>query len=237
MNRREPVLAGVPAMRQTGNGGAAVRAAPRVFGGLLAFGLLWGCGAGEASLPDDKGPPPVTVEVMTLEPELLRNVVQIPGQLEAEYSIALRPEIEGVIASIGFVEGQQVTEGDVLFRLRDEEQRARVREAQAQLALASDEHRRTQELARRSVSSAAQLDRAAAEREVARARVELARVELDSMPSTGSSSCSRCPRWPWAACARELLWSLQWLPFPARPSPGRCSSFPRPSIPRDAESC
>jgi membrane fusion protein (multidrug efflux system) len=120
-----------------------------------------------------------TVELVTLAPEELRHVVEIPGQLESEYTVEVRAEVEGIVASIEFVEGEQVEAGHVLFRLRDEEQRARLQEAEAQLALAVDVHRRTQELAQRNVSSAAQLDRAAAELGVARARVEIARVELE----------------------------------------------------------
>jgi membrane fusion protein (multidrug efflux system) len=120
-----------------------------------------------------------TVELVTLATEELRHVVEIPGQLESEYAVEVRAEVEGIVANIDFVEGQPVEAGHVLFRLRDDEQRARLQEAEAQLALAVDVHRRTQELAQRNVSSAAQLDRARAELGVARARVEIARVELE----------------------------------------------------------
>ena len=154
----------------------------RAFGGsaLLALVASGGAGCGEgADAPPGGFEDEPTVELVTLEPEELRHVVEIPGQLESEYTVEVRSEVEGIVASLEFTEGQQVEAGRVLFRLRDDEQRARLREAEAQLALAMDVHRRTQELAQRNVSSAAQLDRAAAELGVARARVEIARVELD----------------------------------------------------------
>lgn len=149
-------------------------------GALLALLAGGGAGCGGAA---DEAPgawqDEATVELVTLEPEELRHVVEIPGQLESEYTVDVRSEVEGIVARTGFEEGQRVEAGHVLFQLRDDEQRARLQEAEAQLALAVDVHRRTQELAQRNVSSAAQLDRALAELGVARARVEIVRVELE----------------------------------------------------------
>ena len=88
-------------------------------------------------------------------------------------------EISGLIESIEFDEGQAVKARDVLFRLRSAEQRARLREAESELALQKAIHERTVRLVKGNVSSAAQLDRAAAEHERAKARVQLARVQLD----------------------------------------------------------
>ncbi len=144
---------------------------------LLAT-LEAGCGR-DAGDPDGAFEPETSVELVTLVPEELRHVVEIPGQLESEYTVDVRSEVEGIVAGLSFTEGQAVEAGHVLFRLRDDEQRARLQEAEAQIVLAEEVHRRTQELARRNVSSAAQLDRASAELGVARARVEIARVELD----------------------------------------------------------
>ena len=67
----------------------------------------------------------------------------------------------------------------MLFRLRDEEQVARLREAEANLRLARHMFERTKELATREAVSQAQQDRVAADLAVAEARVDLARVELE----------------------------------------------------------
>ena len=69
----------------------------------------------------------------------------------------------------------------MLFRLRDDEQRARLREAEAQLALTEGAWRRAQALAGEHVLSAAELDQAIANRSAARARIDLARVGLERM--------------------------------------------------------
>jgi membrane fusion protein (multidrug efflux system) len=150
--------------------------------GLLAVGL-WaatGCGQGDASAPGAPAdPPPVSVELVTLEPELLRDEVAFVGQLEAAGSVMVRAEVEGVIERIGFEEGSVVEAGQILFELRNDEQEARLRLAEAELAKVASEYRRTKRLADRNAASAAALERQAAELQIARAAVDLADVQLD----------------------------------------------------------
>ena len=122
---------------------------------------------------------PITVELLKVEPQLLRDTATFSGQLDAEYSVDLKAETSGVIESVLFEEGQSVKKGTVLFKLRDDEQRARLNEAVANRNLAQEVWDRTQQLVSRDAASAAQKDRAAAELSVAKARVDLARVALD----------------------------------------------------------
>lgn len=145
---------------------------------LLALACSPG-GDGPSASGDAAGPPPTTVEFFTARPEAVEDTVALVGQLEAEESVEIRSEIDGVIAAIEFDEGRDVKKGAVLFRLRDDEQRARLLEAQANLALAEEVYGRTQKLARQNITAASQLDRARADLEAARARVEIAQVEID----------------------------------------------------------
>ncbi len=145
----------------------------------LALLIVAACGEPESAQP--RGPRAAAVEIVRLDPQPFTDRIDLVGQLEAEESVMLRPEISGVVAEIGFDEGQTVTTGQVLFRLRDEEQRAELRAAVAERELAADIYQRTQELSQREVSAEAELDRARAELESAEAGVELARVELDRM--------------------------------------------------------
>jgi membrane fusion protein (multidrug efflux system) len=145
----------------------------------LLLGFALGCGAGDDAGGDSQGPPPVTVEVVTVEPTLLRDWLDLVGQLESEASVIVKPEISGIIDTIEFVEGEPVVKGDLLVRLRDEEQLATLREADAKAQLAAEDFQRTQELAKQNVSAAVELDRARAEYKVTRAAVEIVRVALD----------------------------------------------------------
>ena len=147
--------------------------------GALVSGVQ-ACGPGNAAPgPGGGGDHPITVELLTLEPELLRDTATFSGQLDAEYSVELKAETSGVIEEVLFEEGQAVKKGAVLFQLRDEEQAARLAEAVANRDLAVEVWERTQELVSRDAASAAQKDRATAELAVARARVDLAKLALD----------------------------------------------------------
>ena len=142
----------------------------------LGFGTACGGSEGDSeSFADDDV---VTVEVTTVDPQLLRDVVALTGQLNAENQVVIKPEIEGVIESVEFVEGQPVSEGDVLFRMRDGEQRARLQEARAAVRLAQDVYDRTRRLASQDVSSVARRAEAVARLDAAKARLSLAEVEL-----------------------------------------------------------
>jgi membrane fusion protein (multidrug efflux system) len=144
----------------------------------LAVAVAVGCGSAE-STPRTAGPPPAVVEAVAVAPGTLRDEIDVLGQLEADESVLVRPEIDGVVAAIAFDEGQEVAAGALLVRLRDEEQRARLAEAEAERILSQRAHERAQQLAGEGVLSAAELDRMVAERDAARARIERTRVDVE----------------------------------------------------------
>ncbi|MEW6272286.1 MAG: efflux RND transporter periplasmic adaptor subunit, partial [Thermodesulfobacteriota bacterium] len=150
----------------------------RALPAALLAALLAACGS-RADSTARNGPPPVAVEMTTVQRSSISETVELVGQLEADESVVLKPETQGVIASIAFEEGQRVERGALLFRLRDEEQRARLAEAVAALSLAEEEYRRAQSLAKQRTLSPAELDAATSRLDAARARRDLAQVELD----------------------------------------------------------
>jgi membrane fusion protein (multidrug efflux system) len=123
----------------------------------------------------------VNVEIAPVAHTAISDVVALVGQLEAEESVVLKPETSGVVQAVFFEDGDRVRAGQVLLQLRDGEERARLREAAAQLTLAEDEYGRTKALADRKTVSVAELDRATANVEASRARRDRAQVELDRM--------------------------------------------------------
>ena len=145
--------------------------APRALA-LTALAVACGREAPPAATPE------VTVEAVRIEPERLRDVATFSGALAAENSVEVKAETGGIIEEILFAEGQFVKQGDVLLRLRDDEQEAKLREAEANLGLARHMFERTRELATREAVSQAQQDRVAADLAVAQAHVDLARVDL-----------------------------------------------------------
>jgi membrane fusion protein (multidrug efflux system) len=139
--------------------------------------LAAGCGnPGDAVEPEDK---PVRVEVMRIDPGPLVDTAVFSGQLDAEHSVMIQPEIDGIVESIEFLQGQHVESGAVLFKLRSREQEALLREAEANRNLARERWERSEQLLSREASSIEQRDVAKAEYEIAEARVEIARLDLD----------------------------------------------------------
>ena len=152
----------------------------RALAAVLAVGSVWlltSCGGEEAGAGKPAMPPP-TVEVTTLAPRVLVDVAALTGQLEAEHGVVVRPETDGIIASIDFVEGEPVKKGAVLLTLRDEMQSARVAEARAEMLLAEQVFERESKLQRRDASSQARIEEARAKLATTRAQLDIARLEL-----------------------------------------------------------
>jgi len=150
---------------------------------LLACGLtcvlaLVGCGGEES---ESSGPPPVVVEVSSVERENLRNVVDLVGALYPTGHIMIKPEVTGVIESVDFpfAEGMVFEEGAELYHLHDAEFRARLDEAEAVMRLKKAVYARTRDLVKQQAASKADLDLAAAERDIAKAGVDLARLNVE----------------------------------------------------------
>jgi membrane fusion protein (multidrug efflux system) len=146
---------------------------------VLVATLALACGYEDLAVVGANGPPPAVVETVLVEPEDVRDLLEFVGQLDSANSVILKPEISGVVDSISFEDGTPVKKGAPLIHLRDAEQRARVREAEATVRLTRNQYDRARSLAERSAESTAGLERALAEYEIAGARLELAKIQLD----------------------------------------------------------
>ncbi len=143
----------------------------------VVLALLAACD--DASQQEAKGgPPPVAVGLSSVRREPITEIVDLVGQLEAEETVTVKSETEGTVISVEFSEGSRVSVGDLLFRLRDDEQKARLREADAARELARSDHERAQALHPRRVISDSELESAKARREQAAATRDLAVVDL-----------------------------------------------------------
>jgi membrane fusion protein (multidrug efflux system) len=146
---------------------------------LLAAMLALACGIENSESTEEYGPRPAVVETVLIEPEDVRDLLEFVGQLDSAYSVILKPEISGVVESISFREGMPVKKGEPLVQLRNAEQRARVREAEATVRLTRNRYDRARTLAEQRAESTAGLEKALAEFEIAGAKLELAKIQLD----------------------------------------------------------
>ena len=123
----------------------------------------------------------VTVEAVTLQPTQLVETVSSIGNLVADESVVIRPEVDGRIVEIAFDEGQPVQAGQLLFRLDAAIFQAQLRESEARLDLTRRTYERARTLREKGASSAEILDRALSEYRMAEASVELNRARLEKM--------------------------------------------------------
>ena len=75
---------------------------------------------------------PVLVDIVPVKIAGIAETVSAVGTLEANESVTLRPEIDGVIKHIAFTEGQEIERGAVLVELDDLEVKARLAHAESE---------------------------------------------------------------------------------------------------------
>jgi membrane fusion protein, multidrug efflux system len=121
------------------------------------------------------------VEVFKVERTLMREEAQAVGTMRSRQGVMLKPEVAGRIASIGFKDGERVTQGQVLVQLDDVLQKAEVQQAQAQVAIAQANYKRNQELVAQGFIAQRVLDESQAALQVAQAQLALGQARLQRM--------------------------------------------------------
>lgn len=121
---------------------------------------------------------PVGVEAERAQPMAITEEVFAVGNLRANESVTIRPEIAGRVVRIGFTEGALVRKGDLLVELDRSVLLAQVEQARAELDLSKANYDRTADLAERKFVSASAKDQAAANLSVQQAKLRLAEAQL-----------------------------------------------------------
>jgi membrane fusion protein, multidrug efflux system len=156
---------------------------PRLLRAVAAGMALTGLGCKSAPPPAF---PPAEVSVVTVAPRTVDQVFEFVGNVEASRSVAVRPQVGGVILERPFSEGAAVEPGQVLYRLDRtsydaawRSAKARLSEAEARLANAESNLQRLTPLLADNAISRQDFDNAEAAAKQARAAVEDFRAEVD----------------------------------------------------------
>ncbi len=135
--------------------------------------------------PGDRPPP--AVPVMTVEAAPAEVFKTYTGRTEAHRHVEVRAQVDGILESREYVEGESVTKGDRLFRIDPRPYRAAVHQAEADLtsaraslAAAQRDWKRIRSLYERDVASEQARDDARSALDVARAQVEVAEAKLEA---------------------------------------------------------
>lgn len=142
--------------------------------------------------------PPSEVSVLTVAPRTVEDNLQFTGQVRAYRSVQVRAQATGVIMARPFVEGAQVSAGQVLYRIDPttadaawRSARARVASAQAALANATTVAQRLQALLPGNAVARQDVDNADAQVKSASAALDDARGNLDAAQKNRSETTVR----------------------------------------------
>jgi len=130
------------------------------------------------SAPAARAQNAVPVEVATVHSGVVRDQVEVVGDILADETVVIRPEINGMVRQVNFSEGDTVEAGDLLFSLDDDILSAEVAEAEAAHELAKRNFERSKQLFSRQVGSERTRDEALAELQSSEAKLALAKARL-----------------------------------------------------------
>jgi len=145
---------------------------------LLGVLAMTGCSRTETKVAQTADTPQ-PVEVTSLVRRDLAETLNLVGSLAANESATIRPELNGLVRSIHFEEGQRVKKGDLLVKIEDSEVRAQFTQAEARYKLAELNLQRAEKLGTTQSNSLADIDRARSEFSSAKSELDLIKVRLD----------------------------------------------------------
>jgi membrane fusion protein, multidrug efflux system len=154
----------------------------RSAGPVVALGLavLVGCGRAEPSAAvaaeAKQTVVPVTVASVTVRPS--ERLVNFVGTLYGNEEVTLSSQVEGQIRTLSVDLGDQVTAGQVLAHIDDDQLHARLREAEATLAKARADEERGRQLVAHTVISAQEYESMKTQAAVAQAQRDTLEVTL-----------------------------------------------------------
>ena len=144
---------------------------------VWAFGLI-GCGPKKSALGPGAGGMAVQVVAVEARREPIVETLSLVGSLLANEMVEVKSQIEGMVLSLPFQEGQRVREGDLIAQLDDSELSAAVAEAEANFKLTQITFERNKELHHDKLISQQEYDQSQAAFTAARATVDRRKSEL-----------------------------------------------------------
>jgi membrane fusion protein, multidrug efflux system len=148
----------------------------RIF--LFCFGtLLYSCSPEEAKTTQT--PPPIAVDYLVLSASDVTNDIQIPGSVMSFEYVDLYAETAGRITSIHFTEGQNVSKGQVLFKLDTDLLEAQLKQVTSDLEFAKKDEQRKKALWEAKSISLEEYEISQSRKMNLEAHAEVLRVQID----------------------------------------------------------
>ena len=159
--------------------------AAAVFAAVILVQLA-GCTRGASATPAAAAPAPA-VSVATVLSRQIADFDEFTGRFEAVERVEIRPRVSGYISSVNFVQGREVTKGEVLFVIDQrpyeadlKRAEAQLEQARSQLTLAGSEQDRANKLLAAHAISREELESRESALEQAHANVAGAQAAVDT---------------------------------------------------------
>lgn len=161
---------------------------------LLIFILSGAISSKKEALEQDKaattGPQKPLINTVTLKvvPSLMRDKINLPGQIEPWTSLNLMAKVRGSITEILVTEGNHVKKGDILARIEDNDYKITLTRAQAAYTLAKADYERDKKVHSKGAIPTAQLEAKQTAMQTAAADLENAKLQLSRCTITAPIS-------------------------------------------------
>lgn len=119
-----------------------------------------------------------TVSGIVVKPQTFENNLSLSGAIQANEQVEIRSEVSGIVESINFQEGSNVSKGQILFKVNDIELRAQLGQAKTKEGLAAENERRAKLLLQKEAISQEEYDVAKADYKSAQAQSQLISAQI-----------------------------------------------------------
>lgn len=120
----------------------------------------------------------INVNGIVVKAQTFDNNLALSGSIEANEQVDIRSEVSGIVEGIYFIEGSNVSKGQLLFKVNDLELRAQLAQVKTKEGLASENERRAKLLLQKEVISQEEYDVAKADCKLAKAQIQLIQAQI-----------------------------------------------------------
>lgn len=146
--------------------------------GISLLVILAGCGQDDKQAGGGFQRPPTPVEAAPVVTGPVTDSFTTVGTLEADQSVVVTGEIDGIIVEIPFKEGRKLAEGELIARLVDDQLKAEAQRARALRDQTKSTWERVKSIVDQGAGAPQDLDDATAALKVAEANLALAETRL-----------------------------------------------------------
>ncbi|HJS01273.1 MAG TPA: efflux RND transporter periplasmic adaptor subunit [Flavobacterium sp.] len=148
------------------------------FGSFITYRIIENKNNSENSKDKSDKKSTINVNGIVVKPQTFDNNLSLSGSIEANEQVEIRSEVSGIVESINFKEGSNISKGQLLFKVNDSELRAQLSQANTKEKLAAENERRAKLLLQKEAISQEEYDVARAEYASTKAQSQLIKAQI-----------------------------------------------------------